>query len=185
MLKPRTALFLLAADPEQHGGGDTPPTPAAAIQAIEDKTLPMSQRLTVAMNALKGIPPAEQFAQVQADLANTQATLQARENDLAAAQARVTALETDLAAIEAEKAALAQENVTLKAQETDLTKRTEARVKEQMASLGFPAAALPNPDAAVNQENAADLWKQAEATADAKEKGRLAMRAIALNAMNN
>ncbi len=41
----------------------------AVIAAIEDKTLPMSQRLGVALKALKRIAPAEQFAKVKADFA--------------------------------------------------------------------------------------------------------------------
>jgi len=51
------------------GGGDASVDPAAAIAAIEDRTLPISQRPGVALKALKRIAPAEQFTKVKADFA--------------------------------------------------------------------------------------------------------------------
>ena len=149
MFKPRTALFLLAADPETPGGGKADPKPidpAAALATIENKTLPMSERLTVAANALRGIAPTEQFAKVSADLATAQASLKTATADLTTAQARITALEADVAAFEKSNAALESENVNLKAAEQDLDKRAKAQAKEEMKALGFPSSQLPNPD---------------------------------------
>jgi len=146
MLKPRHALFLLATAGEHStpGGGDTPSVDAAAaIAAIEDKTLPMSQRLGVALKALQGIAPAAQFTAVQADLATAQTALVTRTAELATAQASLTALQTDFTALEGEKTTLAKEHATLCAQERDVEKRAAAKSAEHIAALGFPAGKLP------------------------------------------
>lgn len=139
---------------KDNGGGgqkaEDPVDPAAAIKAIEDKTLPMSQRLTVALNALKGQAPAEQFAKVSADLATAQATLKIRDGELADANARIKALEADVAANEKTITELGQENKDLKAKEQDIETRAKAKSKEEMKALGFPSSKLPNPDPKLN-----------------------------------
>jgi hypothetical protein len=62
-----------SADGSDNGGGDAPIDPAAAIAAIEDKTLPMSQRLSVALKALQGIAPAEQLPAKKCQSGNSKA----------------------------------------------------------------------------------------------------------------
>lgn len=133
------------------GGGsqasdDKPVGVAEALAAIEDKTLPMSQRIGVAMKALRGIPPAEQFAKVKADLdaANTQLTTV--RGELEAANKQLAALQADVKQLEEANAKLEKENKDLAAKEQDLEKRTAGRVSEKMASLGFPSSNLPAPD---------------------------------------
>ena len=132
---------------EENGGGgkadDRPVDPAAAIAAIEDKTLPMSQRLSVALKALQGQAPAEQFATVKTELATAQAQLKTANADLATAQARVTALEADVSSLEQSNAALEAENKTLKAAEQDLEKRASAKAKIIAQSVGIEASKLP------------------------------------------
>lgn len=131
---------------ENGGGGkaeEKPVDPAAAIAAIEDKTLPMSQRLSVALKALQGQAPAEQFTKVKAELAIAQADLKTAQADLTAAQARIKALETDVAAFEKSNAALESENATLKAAEQDLDKRASAQAKQIARSVGVEASKLP------------------------------------------
>ncbi len=147
----RTPLFLLSeADGNPSGGGgdktQKPVDPAAALAQIEDPTLPMKQRLTVAADAIRGIPPTAQFAKVQAELDTTKATLATRDAELKQANARIAALEADAKENEATISTLGQENKDLKAKEQDLEKRVEARVKEKMGSLGFPESKLPAAD---------------------------------------
>jgi len=155
----RPALFLLAEaseTPPAGGGDQTPVDPAAAIAAIEDATVPMSQRLGLALKALKGIPPTEQFATVQTELTTTKATLATKEKELADANARVIALQADVTTFETSNARLEQENKDLKAKEQDLEKRSEAKSKEKLAALGFPASNLPPSSDAEVQDIAAD-----------------------------
>jgi chromosome segregation ATPase len=154
--------------------------PAEALKQLEDKTLPMSQRLTVAMNALRGIDPTNQLADVQRTLAEAQASLATRDQELAAAKAdlasrdaRITALETDVRNLETRNAQLEQA-------EQDLEKCAEAKSKEKVAALGFPASQLPAataaPSGSTNDEKIAELHKQIAATSDPLEKGKLSQQ---------
>lgn len=140
-----------ADDGRENGGGDNKPVdPAAAIAAIEDKTLPMSQRLGVALSALKGIAPAEQFAKVKTDLDAAQALLKTRDGELAAANKQIAALQADVTTLEESNAKLETANKELAAKEQDLDKRAKALAKEQVAALGFPASQLPPADPKIN-----------------------------------
>lgn len=149
MLKPRHALFLLAEADDQSKAGAAGAAasaaldPAAALAQIEDKTLPMSQRIGVAVSALKGIPPAEQFTKVKAELETTKQALATRDGELATANKQITALQADVATFETSNAALHAENKTLKAAEQDLAKRASGQAKAIVQSVGIEATKLP------------------------------------------
>lgn len=135
-------------DGSENGGGepsaeDKPLDPAAAIKAIEDKTLPMSQRLGVALNALKGIAPAEQFAKVKTDLEAAQAALKTRDGELAAANKQLEALQADVKQLEEANAKLEKENKDLVAKEQDLNKRASDQAKQIVRGVGIEASKLP------------------------------------------
>lgn len=141
------------------GGGDAPVDPAAAIAAIEDKTLPMSQRLGVALKALQGIAPAEQFTKVKADLTTAQSNLQAKDTEIGDLKAKLKTAEDQLKAAQGDVTTLEQSNAklekdiaALQSKEQDLEKRAEAKSKEKMASLGFPASRLPGPSEKVSDD---------------------------------
>lgn len=152
------------------GGGDTQATdPFAAIEtakaAMENKTLPMSQRFSVAMKAFAGVGPTTQFAAVQAELTTTKATLATKEAELKTAQDELTAARADVATLEAANAKLETENAALQAKEQDIEKRAAAKSKEHVAALGFPAGQLPASTQTVPDEVAADEKALSEALA--------------------
>lgn len=160
-------LMMLRA-PEQDGGeggggdgGETQATdPMEAIKtaqaALENKTLPLSQRFAVAMNAFKGVGPTTQFAAVQAELTTTKATLAAKEAELKTTQDELAAARADVTTLEASNAKLETENAALQAKEQDIEKRAAAKSKEHVAALGFPAGKLPVSTETVPDEVAAD-----------------------------
>lgn len=123
----------------------------AAIAKLEDKTLPISQRLGVAIQALKGIDPTQQLAGIKQQLADANATVALRDGeitklkaDLATAQQTLAAREKDVTDLEAANARLETEAKDLRAKEQDIDKRAGQKSKEHVASLGFPAAKLPD-----------------------------------------
>lgn len=135
---------------EGGGGGTETPNAADALAKIEDKTLPMGQRLQVAAAALRGVDPTGQLATIKQSLTNAQAALSAKETELDGVQAKVKNLEGQLAAREADvqsleesNAKLEKENKGLQAKDQDLETRASAKAKEQVAALGFPAGQLP------------------------------------------
>lgn len=134
-------------DGSENGGGakadDEVITPEAAIVSLKDGTLTMSQRLGVALKALQGIPPAEQFTKVQADLATANADLTRVKGELDTATKRVTALEADVKGLEESNAALEKTNKDLQAKEQDLDKRASEKAKLIARSVGFDASKLP------------------------------------------
>lgn len=136
-------------DGSENGGGggakaeDETITPEAAIAALEDKTLPMSQRFGVALKALQGIPPTEQFAKVKADLATANASLTKANADLDLASKQITALQADVKGLEESNAKLEQSNKDLQAKEQDLDKRASAQAKQITRSVGIEANKLP------------------------------------------
>ena len=149
-------------DPGGGGGGKQEQTLALpdAIKAIEDKTLPMSQRLGVALKALQGVDPTGQLATVKAELDKAKLDLSARDADLvtvradlATANKQIAALQSDVS--EADKARATAEKTAqdLQAKEQNLETRAEAKVKEKMAALGFPTSKLPKDVDANNAED--------------------------------
>lgn len=142
------------ADPAKASGGGI----AEALAAIEDKTLPMSQRLGVALKALQGIDPTNQLAKVQADLQTAtkslgerDATIAQLQGQLEAAQKQISALQADVADHEQAAAAAEQRAKAAEAKEQDLEKRAEAKAKEKMNTIGFPAARLPTESTKLSQ----------------------------------
>lgn len=138
------------ADEHGGGGGGTVPDPATALAKLEDVTLPMSQRLSVAVQALKGIDPTNQLATIKTQLDEANKTLAARDSeitqlkgDLATASKRITALETDVSEAQAATAAAETRAKAAESKEQDLGKRADAMAKERMRELGFKAADLP------------------------------------------
>lgn len=134
-------------DGSENGGDgkqeDKPVDPAAAIAQIEDKTLPMSQRLGVALSALRGIAPAEQFAQVKSDLEAAQTELTTAQSDLEAAKNQITALQADVTNLETANAALEKTNKELAAKEQDLNKRASQQAKQIVRGVGMEPGKLP------------------------------------------
>lgn len=133
---------------EGGGGGsqasdDKPVGVAEALAAIEDKTLPMSQRIGVAMKALRGIPPAEQFAKVKADLDAANASLITVRGELEAANNQLVALQADVKQLEEANAKLENENKDLAAKEQDLSKRASEQAKQIARGVGIQADQLP------------------------------------------
>lgn len=127
----------------QQASDDKPVDAAEALAAVENKTLPMSQRLSVAAKALRGIPPAEQFAKVKADLdaANTQ--LATVRGELEAANKQIAALQADVKQLEDANAKLEQTNKDLAAKEQDLNKRASEQAKQIARGIGIEAKDLP------------------------------------------
>lgn len=135
---------------EGGGKGEDAMDPKEALAKVEDKTLPMGQRLAVAVQALKGIDPTNQLADVKkevttlkADLATKTTELQAAQNELASVKKELAAREVDIKALETSNAALETQKAELEAKEKDVEKRADAKAKEKVASLGFQSNKLP------------------------------------------
>ncbi len=122
---------------------DKPVDAAEALAAVENKTLPMSERLSVAAKALRGIPPAEQFTKVKADLDAANAQLATVRGDLEAANKQITALQADVKQVEDANAKLEQTNKDLAAKEQDLNKRASEQAKQIARGIGIDANQLP------------------------------------------
>jgi hypothetical protein len=136
---------------EHEGGGGGAPDVATALEKLADSTMPMSQRLSVAVQALKGVDPTNQLAKIQADLTDVQGQLTARDSELAqvkgeleTANKRIEALTTDVTDAQTATAAAETRAKELQSKEQDLQKRVDAKVKEELAAKGFPAAKLPD-----------------------------------------
>jgi septal ring factor EnvC (AmiA/AmiB activator) len=191
-MKLRTPLFNAAADDGSENGGATPVNPAEALAKIEDRTLPMGQRLSYAAAALRGLGPIHQVAAVQEQLTQaeaTNATLQAQVEQANAerdtARAELAAREQDVTDLQARNAELEQANADLTAREQDITTRADAMVAERIAALGFPAERLPaasNQQQAEGAERIAELREQVEKEKDPKKRGALLAELRALSA---
>jgi septal ring factor EnvC (AmiA/AmiB activator) len=191
-MKLRTPLLNAAADDGSENGGAAPVNPAEALAKIEDRTLPMGQRLSVAAAALRGIDPTNQLAAVQERLTQAEAAnadLQAQAEQANAerdtARAELTAREQDVTDLQARNAELEQANADLTAREQDITTRADALVAERIAALGFPAERLPAADGQQQAEGAeriAELREQVDKEKDPKKRGALLAELRALSA---
>lgn len=159
--------------PPTTGGAAEAVDPAEALKAIQDKTLPMSQRLDVAFKALKGIDPTNQLAAVKQKLADAEALVKTRDGELAtandalaAAKKELAAREADVKNLEASNAQLALANKDLAAKEQSIDKRATAMANEKVAALGFPAGKLP----AANDEIPGDVPQTEEQLEEALKK---------------
>lgn len=142
-------LGLLAAaggEGQENGGGgaadEKPLDPATALAQGMDEKLTIKQRLSAMASALKGIPPAEQFTKVSADLTASQAEVTRLTAELTTTKATLAAREKDLENLDKEKITIATERDALKAKEQDIDKRADAKAREKVSALGFPAANL-------------------------------------------
>ena len=164
-----TPLRSPADDHSPEGGGGTTAL-ATALATLEDRTLPMSQRLSVAMAAMRGIDPTNQLASLQEQLTTAQTALTDKQAELAQLQseletatAQIAALTTDVTDAQAATAAAEARAQAAEANEQDIAKRVDARVKEELASKGFPAAKLPSSSDEIQAElpaNKAELEEQ-------------------------
>lgn len=156
----------------------------AAIAKIEDKTLPISQRLGVALQALKGVDPTQQLAGTQQKLTEANATIAQRDveitrlnAELNTAKQQLSAREQDVTQLESANATLEAENKRLKSKEQDIDKRAGSKANERIASLGFPASKLPNPQSTEQTknlpENEAKLEEALKACKTQKERSQL------------
>lgn len=139
-----------AGDEGDAGGGggsqaseDKPVDAAEALAAVENKTLPMSERLSVAAKALRGIPPAEQFAKVKMDLHAADNTIILLKGTLEDKNKQITALQADVKQLEEANAKLEQTNKDLAAKEQDLTKRASEQARQIVRGIGIDATKLP------------------------------------------
>jgi len=154
-----------ADDHSSEGGGGAPDV-ATALATLEDRTLPMSQRLSVAMAAMRGIDPTNQLASIQEQLTTAQTALTDKQAELAqleTANAQITALTTDVTDAQAATAAAEARAKAAEEKEQDIAKRVDARVKEELASKGFPASKLPSSSDEIQAElpaNKAELEEQ-------------------------
>lgn len=163
---------------EGGGGGQAEAMdPQEALKQVEDKTLPMSQRLSVAVKALSGIDPTKQLADMQAKLTAAESDVKAKDaeiarltNELATVNQQLKAKETDVEALEQANAKLEGEMKDLKAKEQDLEKRAEAKSKEKVASLGFPASKLPAATDKIEASSYEDAMEHYHSLTDPKAK---------------
>jgi predicted nucleic acid-binding Zn-ribbon protein len=164
----QTPLRSPADDHSSEGGGA--PDVATALATLEDRTLPMSQRLSVAMAAMRGIDPTNQLASIQEQLTTAQTALTDKQAELAqlqseleSANAQIAALTTDVTDAQAATAAAEARAKAAEANEQDIAKRVDARVKEELASKGFPSSKLPSSSDEIQAElpaNKAELEEQ-------------------------
>lgn len=167
MLRPHTPLFNVASDAPDAGGQGAPEIKATIGQqlraALSSKT-DLTARLDAATDSLAA-------ATAERDTARA---------DLATAQARITDLEAQLGEVNAALTEHQGEVTKLKATEQDLEKRADAKTREKMATLGFPASRLPASEQ-TEQASSADLWAAAEKESDPVKKGKLASQAMAID----
>ena len=192
-MKLRTPLFNAAADDgSENGGAAAPVNLADVIAQVENPTLTFSQRLTMALGALKGIDPTNQLATVQERLTLSEARVtellaqvESSNTTLAEVRAQLAAREQDVTDLEARNAELEQANVDLKAKDQDITARADKLVAERIAALGFPAERLPassSQQQAEGAERIAELREQIEKEKDPQKRGVLLAELSALTA---
>lgn len=187
MLRPHTPLFNVATD-ASNGGGDspTPSTAASAVETPAPETPPPADSASAvkpgviaqATALLRGANGnAAAIAALRADLTTRDATIEQLRSELAARDATITGLNTELAAFRTQAADLQAAVTALQTKQTDV----QTEVIHQLAAAGLPENQLPaGSTSAAPQATAEELWQQAEAASDPKEKGRLAAQALKL-----
>jgi hypothetical protein len=146
--------------------------PAEALAAVENKALPMSQRLSIAAKTLRGIDPTNQLADMQGKLTASETLAAERLTKLTAAESQLAARTADVATLEASNATLEAANAALTTKEQDLEKRVASKSKESLGALGFNAAELPkttDANAPGASASYADAVKHYGSLNDAKE----------------
>jgi hypothetical protein len=171
------------ANPDAIGVGD-------AIKAIEDKTMPVSQRLGVALKALQGVDPTGQLATIKAELEKAKQGLESKDADftkikaeLDAAKKQVLALEQDVKDQDAARIEAEKKLAEIEAKEKDLDKRADDKSKEKIRALGFSAKQLPPAsDKITASQDLEDLRAEFSKETDALKKGQLAAKIRQLEA---
>lgn len=155
--------------------GDAAPTVAEAIAAVGNTTMPITQRLGVALKALQGINIDAQLATVKADLVTAQTALTAAQQEVASLKKEKLDLEAKIVEFQTSAAALEKENKDLAAKEQDIEKRAASKTKEQMAGLGFPSNKLPPAQDTLNadEKGSGGIYKRFKAEADSDKKAQL------------
>lgn len=186
-MKLRTPLFNAASDDgsENGGAGAAPVNLAEVIAQVEDRTMPLGQRLSTAAKALRGIDPTNQLAAIQEQLTQSQARTTELEQQLSTAQADLVTVRAELAAreqdvndLQTRNAELEQANADLTAREQDLEARADAKAAEKVAALGFPANRLPaanGQQATEGEEKIAELREQLAKETDPGKRGKIAL----------
>jgi len=186
-MKLRTPLFNAAADDGSNNGGAgaAPVNLAEVIAQVENRTLPLGQRLSTAAKALRGIDPTNQLAAIQEQLTQAQARTTELEQQLSTAQADLVTVRAELAAreqdvndLQTRNAELEQLNADLTAREQDLEARADAKAAEKVAALGFPANRLPaanGQQATEGEEKIAELRDQLAKETDPGKRGKIAL----------
>lgn len=186
MLRPHTPLFNVATDASNGGGATVAPGnetfqiatqeggPAVPVVAEPPKPGVIAQA-TALLRGANG--NAATIAALRGDLTARDATIAALQADLATRDATITGLTAELQTFRAQAADLQTVVQTLESQRTDV----QTEVIHQLAAAGLPEAQLPKgSSAAAPTATAEELWQQAEAASDPKEKGRLAAQALKL-----
>ena len=149
----------------------------------------MSQRLSAAIQSLRGIDPTGQLANVTKERDDALATLKIREGELAKAKEDLSVSAKEIAALKKDveeaqaTAATAEKTVAdLQAKEQNIEKRASEKSKEGLRSLGFPASNLPSPSTTTTGSTLEDLRVEFKAETDPLKKGKLAARIRELEA---
>jgi hypothetical protein len=188
MLRPRTPLFNVATDDASNGGGASTITignpPPDNLESITASLIPTPAAtkpgvIATAAALLRGAKAtAADVAALRADITTRDATIEQLRSEIAACDATITSLNTELATFRTQAADLQAVVTQLESQRTDV----QTEVIHQLAVAGIPENQLPRGSAsAAPQATAEELWQQAEAASDPKEKGRLANQALKLS----
>lgn len=125
-----------------------------AIRAIEDNTMPMKQRLGVALKALQGVDPTGQLTTIKAELDKANLDLKAKaleftnvSAELETAKKQIAALQKDVEDNDAARIDAERKLKEVEAKDKDIDKRAQQQANEKVAALGFPSAKLPVADA--------------------------------------
>lgn len=183
-----SALFNIATDAPEGGGGTAAPTPTPAPAAPPAPETPppagdsasavkpgVIAQATALLRGANG--NAATIAALRADLTTRDATIEQLRSELAARDATITDLTTELTTYRTQAADLQVAVTALQTKQTDV----QTEVIHQLAAAGLPESGLPKGStSAAPQATAEELWQQAEAASDPKEKGRLANQALKL-----
>lgn len=179
MLRPRTPLFNTATDDASNGGGAPVPAAAPAVETPAVETpAPKPGVIATATALLRGANAnAATVAALRADLTARESTIEHLRSELAARDATIAGITAELQTFRTQAADLQAAVAELEKKQVDV----QTEVIHQLATAGLPEKDLPQGSSSTSPSaNAEDLWKQAEATSDPTEKGRLAAQALKL-----
>lgn len=177
---PLLALCAPAGETPEATIAGTPPAPEAT-PVVETTTPPEPPKpgvIAQAVSLLRGANSnAATIAALRADLAARDATIADYTAQITARDQTIQGLNEQLTTFRAQEAQLQSTITALETQRTDV----QTEVIHQLAAAGLPEGQLPRgSSAAAPVASAEELWQQAEAASDPKEKGRLAAQALKL-----